>query len=120
RLSTACIVLIVYVLVSLGDALGNFAPDASGEPPGARLAAVFAPFRVINTYHLFGSITRERIEPTFETSDGTRWIEHDLHYKPGAPERPPPFVAPHQPRVDFQLWFYGLGAQRGVPAYVST
>ena len=28
-------------------------------------------------------------------------------------------VAPHQPRVDFQLWFHGL-AVRSVPAYVAT
>ena len=27
----------------------------------------------------------------------------------GRSARAPDFVAPHQPRVDFQLWFYGLG-----------
>jgi hypothetical protein len=27
-------------------------------------------------------------------------------------------VAPHQPRLDFQLWFYGLDYARGTPAYV--
>ena len=57
-----------------------------------------------------GSITRERIEPTFETSDGTSWTPLAFHYKPGPVDRPPPFVAPHQPRVDFLLWFYGLSA----------
>ena len=29
-------------------------------------------------------------------------------------------MAPHQPRVDFQLWFYGLAFRRREPAYVST
>jgi hypothetical protein len=29
-------------------------------------------------------------------------------------------VAPHQPRVDFRLWFYGLAFRRQRPAYVST
>lgn len=120
RLSVASVVSFVYAVVSVSEGLGNFARDTITEPPGASLAAVFAPFRVINTYHLFGSITRDRIEPTFETESGGRWTEHDLHYKPGDPRRPPPFVAPHQPRVDFQLWFYGLSADRGVPTYVAT
>jgi hypothetical protein len=35
-------------------------------------------------------------------------------------QRAPDFVAPHQPRVDFQLWFYGLRFRRREPAYVST
>src|SRR5262249_24499353 len=72
------------------------------------------PFRVINTYHLFGSITRERIEPDFQTSvDGETFVGHDFPFKPGDPERRPPFVAPHQPRVDFLLWFYGLSYRQG-------
>src|SRR5207247_4580763 len=27
---------------------------------------------------------------------------------------------PHQPRVDFQLWFYGLGYRSGAPEYVAV
>src|SRR5213075_1330852 len=66
------------------------------------------------------SITRERVEPTFETLVGSGWTEHDMHYKPGDVQRPLPFVAPHQPRVDFLLWFYGLSHERGVPFYVQN
>ncbi|HEX4403543.1 MAG TPA: lipase maturation factor family protein, partial [Polyangia bacterium] len=75
--------------------------------------------RLINTYHLFASITRERIEPELQTlgPDG-EWVAHDLRYKPGAVTRAPPFVAPHQPRLDFQLWFHGLAYTRGQPPYV--
>ncbi|MFI5308433.1 MAG: lipase maturation factor family protein, partial [Polyangiales bacterium] len=29
------------------------------------------------------------------------------------------YVAPHQPRVDFRLWFYGLSFGRGMPRYVD-
>ena len=46
---------------------------------------------------------------------GTSWPDRS-----GAPARAPPFVAPHQPRVDFRLWFYGLSYRRGMPAYVAT
>ena len=31
-----------------------------------------------------------------------------------------PFVAPHQPRVDFRLWFYGLGYHQDTPRFVVT
>lgn len=121
RLSTACIVSAVYVWVSLLGALASFVAGASSaELPGEGLSEALAPLRVVNTYHLFQHITRERIEPTFETFDGTTWTEHDFRYKPGDPRRPPPFVAPHQPRVDFLLWFYGLGFEQGTPAYVRA
>jgi hypothetical protein len=43
-----------------------------------------------------------------------------LKYKPGSIGRPPPLVAPHQPRVDFLLWFYGLSFTRRQPAYVTA
>jgi uncharacterized membrane protein YphA (DoxX/SURF4 family) len=65
-------------------------------------------FRLANVYHLFGSITEARIEPEIQIATGDEWQTYDLHYKPGDPGRAPPFVAPHQPRVDFQLWFYGV------------
>jgi hypothetical protein len=120
RLTTASVVSVTYLWVSLHDGLVNFVPGGAEMFPGEDLAEAIASLRIVNTYHLFGQITRERIEPTFETFDGARWTEHDLRYKPGPPERAPPFVAPHQPRVDFLLWFYGLGAERGAPAYVGT
>jgi hypothetical protein len=78
------------------------------------------PFRVANVYRLFGHITRERIEPQVELLVDGQWSEHDLVYKPGDVMRAPPLVAPHQPRVDFRLWFYGLSFRRGMPQYVRT
>jgi hypothetical protein len=84
------------------------------------LHALYAPLRVANTYHLFGHITRERIEPQIELLVDGEYREHDLRYKPGDPLRAPPLVAPHQPRVDFRLWFYGLSLQRPMPRYVRA
>ena len=85
-------------------------------------ADAIAPLRLVNTYHLFGHITRERIEPTFETwvDTETGWTTQPMRYKPGPVDRAPPVVAPHQPRVDFRLWFYGLSFKRGMPRYVET
>jgi hypothetical protein len=64
-------------------------------------------------------MTLVRREPVFEgTADGTTWRPYELRYKPGRVDRPPPFVAPYHPRVDFQLWFLLLG--RRMARYVDT
>jgi hypothetical protein len=79
-----------------------------------------APYHLASPYHLFGHITRERVEPQIETLEAGTWTEHHFHYKPGPLDRAPPLVAPHQPRVDFLLWFYGLSFRRGMPRYVQN
>jgi hypothetical protein len=64
-------------------------------------------------------MTRVRREVVIEGSlDGEHWEPYELHYKPGDPRRAPPFVAPHQPRVDFILWFARLG-RREAPIYLA-
>ena len=78
-------------------------------------------WRVSNAYHLFTSITTRRHEPELQTSaDGLKWTAHTMVYKVGPVDRAPPWVAPHQPRVDFRLWFHGLGWQRSTPPYVAN
>ncbi|MCB9764097.1 MAG: lipase maturation factor family protein [Alphaproteobacteria bacterium] len=106
----------LWLLASVGMGLARFA-DVELLPA---LWAPLRPFRVANNYHLFGHITTERVEPQFETLAGGVWVEHDMHYKPGSADRAPPFVSPHQPRVDFRLWFYGLAFRRGHPGYVRA
>ena len=76
--------------------------------------------RSIDAYHLFASMTLVRREVVIEGSaDGVTWLSYEFHWKPGDPLRAPAFVAPYQPRVDFQLWFLLLG-HRGPPAYFET
>jgi len=119
RVIGAALVVSLYLTISSVEAAFAFArPPANEAIDWVR--RIYLPWRAINTYHLFGHITRERIEPDFQTFDGTSWESHDLQYKPGDPDRRPPFVAPHQPRVDFRLWFYGLSYRRGTPGYVQT
>jgi len=78
-------------------------------------------FRVANKYHLFAHIDPRRIEAEIEWSaDGQQWHPYYMHYKPGPPARRPPIVAPHQPRVDFQLWFFTLGRDGGGHTYFNT
>jgi hypothetical protein len=71
---------------------------------------VIAPFRSVNAYGLFAVMTTTRPEIVLEGSDnGTAWAEYEFKYKAGDLHRRPPWVAPHQPRVDWQMWFAALG-----------
>ncbi len=114
----------LFIFVSLLQGLWEFTEVGGGRLlTFQKLLEVNQSLRLVNTYHLFQAITRERIEPEFQTSaDGGQtptWTAHDLRHKPGDPARAPDFVAPHQPRVDFQLWFYGLRFQSREPSYVA-
>jgi hypothetical protein len=118
RRALALAALGAWLCTSAMGALLAFDGEASVRSFGELYAHV-SPLRVGNVYHLFGHITRERIEPQFETLSGGVWTEHDLHYKPGNVKRRLPYVAPHQPRVDFRLWFYAFSFRRGMPRYVD-
>ncbi len=114
RARTAALVAAAIVLVAL-----SILPFARWFKPPEDLMRALAPaqralqsFRSINAYHLFASMTIERHEVAIEGSaDGAEWLPYEFRYKPGDPRRAPPFVAPHQPRVDFQLWFLALGGR---------
>lgn len=67
-------------------------------------------FASINNYGLFRSMTTRRPEIIVEGSkDGKTWPPYEFKWKPGNPARRPGFVAPHQPRLDWQMWFAALG-----------
>jgi len=68
-----------------------------------------ARFESANSYGLFAVMTTERNEIIIEVSDeGIFWKELEFRWKPGRLDRAPPFVAPHQPRLDWQMWFAAL------------
>jgi lipase maturation factor 1 len=71
------------------------------------------PFGIVNTYGLFAVMTTTRPEIIVQGSnDGVNWIDYEFKYKPGDPRKPPRWVAPHQPRLDWQMWFAALGSFR--------
>ena len=84
-------------------------PDPMPEWSAAAFGWV-APFRSVNGYGLFRSMTVERPEIVFEGSaDGITWTEYPFRWKAGDPRRAPGFVQPHMPRLDWQMWFAALG-----------
>ncbi len=79
-------------------------------PTGAAILRVVSPLRIVNSYGLFAVMTTTRNEIVVEGSnDGDTWLAYEFPYKPGDPRRAPPVVAPHQPRLDWQMWFAALG-----------
>jgi hypothetical protein len=107
---------VVLVALSVAEFL-PFVPAARGLEAAVRpFRRAVAPFRSVNAYHLFAQMTLVRREPVIEGSaDGITWLPYELRWEPGDPVRAPAFVAPHQPRVDFQMWFVLLGAHPGAP-----
>jgi predicted DCC family thiol-disulfide oxidoreductase YuxK len=94
-----------------------------GAIPGPLVAVyrLVAPLRSANGYGLFAVMTTERPEILLEGSeDGEIWKPYEFRWKPGDPLRRPRFVAPHQPRLDWQMWFAALGDYRANPWLVST
>jgi len=68
------------------------------------------PFGIVNSYGPFAVMTKVRNEIVIEGSaDKNTWQEYQFKYKPGDLEQCPGWIAPHQPRIDWQMWFAALG-----------
>ena len=83
--------------------------------------AWIAPFRSVNTYGLFADMTESRPEIIVEGSnDRITWQTYQFRWKPGDLTVPPKWVAPHQPRLDWQMWFAALqGSYRNTPWFLN-
>jgi lipase maturation factor 1 len=78
------------------------------------------PCRTINRYGLFAVMTTSRPEIIIEGSDDQAdWKQYEFKYKPGDLRRKPSFVEPHQPRLDWQMWFAALGNYQQNPWFIS-
>ena len=63
-------------------------------------------FGIGNLFHLFPTMQTERQElRIFGSYDGQTWQPYAFYYKPDAPDRAPQFIVPHQPRLDWMMWF---------------
>lgn len=76
-----------------------------------------APLRSTNSYGLFSVMTTERPEITIEASaDGVNWLPYNFPYKMDVAKNSLPFLIPHMPRLDWQMWFAALEyRERGQP-----
>jgi len=111
---------VAIVSISVVQLLDPFRQAPSWMSPVNTVYQWLSPFRSINSYGLFRVMTRERPEIIVEGSnDGREWKAYEFPHKPGDLQRRPGFVAPHQPRLDWQMWFAALGNFRQNPWFVS-
>jgi predicted DCC family thiol-disulfide oxidoreductase YuxK len=105
---------VAVVLVTI-----SVVPTMRAVLPGLRLGPLEAayrlqaPLRTVNSYGLFAVMTTVRNEIILEGSDdGRHWSAYEFRYKPGDLAHRPRFVAPLQPRLDWQMWFAVLDDYR--------
>ncbi|MDE0054490.1 MAG: lipase maturation factor family protein, partial [Gammaproteobacteria bacterium] len=84
--------------------------------PMAALTEAAAPMRIANPYGLFAVMTTRRDELVVEGSmDGHTWSPYVFPFKPDDVAAPPRWATPHQPRLDWQMWFAALTTPEGAP-----
>ena len=62
-----------------------------------------------------------RPEVILEGADsvGGPWSQYEFLYKPGNTSSAPQFMLPHQPRLDWQMWFAALSSYQHNPWLLS-
>ena len=101
----ATVILLVSISQHLVPLVFSIRPPALVQ----KLYRTVLPFRLVNPYGLFAVMTTARYEIIIEGSrDGRTWEPYEFKWKPGDVKRAPAFVAPHQPRLDWQMWFAAL------------
>jgi lipase maturation factor 1 len=105
-LAPAAVVLAVGAAVRLTSTVGL---DALWPEPLVTGVNAVEPFGVAYPYGLFAVMTTSRLEIEVQGSrDGSEWRPYAFRWKPGDVRRRPGFVAPFQPRLDWQMWFAAL------------
>ncbi len=112
RAPSTWLVAVLFGVLSVGMFLGRGFDS--------RVLAFVRGFSTINPYGAFAVMTRTRAEIVLEGSvDGVTWTPYEFPFKPGALDRRPGFIAPWQPRLDWQMWFAALGTCEDNPWVLS-
>jgi predicted DCC family thiol-disulfide oxidoreductase YuxK len=105
----AIVVIVITFPINAWLIFSAFKPQS--RPPGwlANFYEQLEAFRIVNGYGLFRVMTKDRCEIVIEgSSDGINWAPYEFKWKPGDVKRAPGWCAPHQPRLDWQMWFAAL------------
>jgi hypothetical protein len=104
------VAMLAFFVLSIGTlktyelATGERIPGWLGDT--MRIASVYS---ITNAYHVFPTMTIHRVELEVSGShDGLDWQPYRFKYKPDRLDKRPQFVIPHQPRLDWQMWFVTL------------
>jgi predicted DCC family thiol-disulfide oxidoreductase YuxK len=120
RTATAVAAALALVLVPLGVNRVWQTMVRTNLPVLGAIAHALAPLSIVNPYGLFAVMTTTRPEIVIEGSaDGQIWREYVFRYKPGPLTGSVMWNIPHQPRLDWQMWFAALGSIRENPWIVG-
>ncbi len=121
RLSMYGAVATIIVMLPLNAWLifTAFKPEAAWPRALSFIYPRLEAFRIVNGYGLFRVMTKDRREIVIEGSaNGVDWQPYEFKWKPGDVMRAPGWCAPHQPRLDWQMWFAALGSYPRNPWFV--
>ena len=123
NLSICAALVVIVVTLPLNTRLiySAFKPEAEWSELLGSFYARAESLRIVNGYGLFRVMTKDRKEIVIEGSaDGIEWEPYEFKWKPGDVMRAPGWCQPHQPRLDWQMWFAALGSHRQNPWFVQT
>jgi len=111
RFATLCASVLAVLIVS--STLSMMWSSFTQRPLPAfneQVVRLLVQWHVVNNYHVFPNMTTKRPEIIVEGSnDGKNWLAYGFRYKPGDLSRRPAFIVPHQPRLDWMMWFAAIG-----------
>jgi predicted DCC family thiol-disulfide oxidoreductase YuxK len=109
--NAAAALMVFLSLVQMDRRFGGSPPD-----PAVAIDGWFEPLHLVSPYGLFAVMTTARDEIVIQGSnDGVEWRDYEFRYKPGDVMGRPPWNIPHQPRLDWQMWFAALDDPRRLP-----
>jgi predicted DCC family thiol-disulfide oxidoreductase YuxK len=120
RAATMIATALALVIVPVG--LNRICQLLTGTrlPVAGVLQQLVSPLMIVNSYGLFAVMTTSRPEIVIEGSaDGQVWREYVFRFKPGPVTRRARWSVPHQPRLDWQMWFAALGGPTDNPWFES-
>ena len=120
RAATIIATVLALLIVPAGLNRISLALTGSGLPVADVLEQLVSPLMIVNSYGLFAVMTTSRPEIVIEGSaDGQVWREYVFRFKPGPVTRRARWSIPHQPRLDWQMWFAALGDRTDNPWFES-
>ncbi len=97
----AVLIISSSVAVFLNMRVIDKLPDVIMQP-----TIIIRSWGIGHAYHIFPTMQTERHELQIEGSyDGKEWKAYQFKYKPGLLVQAPQFIVPHQPRLDWLMWF---------------
>ncbi|MCU7873943.1 MAG: lipase maturation factor family protein [Candidatus Thiodiazotropha sp. (ex Lucinoma borealis)] len=98
----ACLLIIPTSLIGVTtQIMGQPAPQ-----PLQQFSESVRRFGIGHIFHIFPTMQNQRYELVIQGSDdGHTWHTYEFKYKPGDPSRTPKINIPHQPRLDWMIWF---------------